>query len=215
MDLQAAPAYRTEQFQLDFSVVYTASLGDNRLPGHRGWVLAPECWLRDETYEVVDLWSGMPVPARQVTLVNNPVWQRRQLAVARYSFTDDTGRNEPHVLLARFRQALVDEQIRVIRAASNWCREFLASRTIGTQTLGSHPAVAQVMAALVRDVYALNAGVRATQLDTPGWRAWLIDEVDSIGEQLIKLAGGRAMLDGQMVYLRTLLLTLNRLYLEE
>ncbi|MGH3156361.1 MAG: hypothetical protein ACRDNF_07295, partial [Streptosporangiaceae bacterium] len=53
----------------------------------------------------------------------------------------------------------------------------------------------------------------ALALASPAARQWLAEQVDAVALSLIKLAGGRSMLAGGMVELRTVLLTVNRIYL--
>lgn len=215
MDLQTVLAYRPEQFQFDFTQVLAVRSQEPWLPGYRGWVFAPQPWLSDNSYEIIDLWSGQTISRGAITFLSNPLWQRLQLGIAYYlPVVNTVAPNKGHSILLNFRLALIEEQMRLIGVAANWCQEFLGSRVIEKQVLSSHPVVAQLIARLIRDVYALNTFDRACLAIGSG-RHWLIDEIDSIGEQLIKLVGGRAMLSGQMVYLRTLFLTLNRLYLED
>jgi hypothetical protein len=118
-------------------------------------------------------------------------------------------------LISRFRCALVAEEMRVLREAVEWCRQFLASRTSGDQPLTHLPAVAQAQASLVRDLHLLRHVDLADCLATPGGRRLVCEQVESACERLIKLVGGRAMLRGHMVFVTTLFTTLNRLYLEE
>ena len=215
MDDSTPLAYRPEQFLFDFRQVYDACRPDRWLPGYRGWVFAPQPWLEGGGYAIVDLGDGREVAAEDVILRRNPLWQRQQLGVAWYPPRDVIAApDEACQFRLRFRSAVVGHEIDLIRAATDWCQCFLAARTSGKHGLAHHPVVAQMSAGLVRDVYALGAADLDACLVTPGGRRWLTDEVDSICGQLIKLAGGRAVLSGQMVYLRTLFLTLNRLYLE-
>jgi hypothetical protein len=214
MDIQTVLMHQPKQFQFDFLATLAECRQDSWLPGYRGRVFVPRIWLEDDTHTIIDLESGHGVERSAVTCLNNPLWQQHGLAVGCYPTAPDAPvPGQIPELLTTFRLALVNEQTRVLRKAVEWCQAFLSSRPHGRQTLSSHPVVSQMLAMLIRDAYALMT-IDRTWFDTAGGRHYAVDAIDSVCEQLIKLAGGRAMLCGQMVHLRTLFLTLNRLYLE-
>lgn len=214
MDLTSVLYYQPQQFQFRFARAFAESLPAKCLPGHRGWIFVPRSWLADETYRVLDLMTGQALEPQALAWVNHPLWQRHDFGIARYALLERQSSERKQDLLTTFRQALIGEQLSVLRRAEEWCQEFLSSRTVGSQKLSMYPPVSHMLARVVRDLYALDTGDLSACLAAPGGGAWLTEEIDAICEQLIKLAGGRAMLSGQMVYLRTLFLTLNRTYLE-
>ena len=139
--------FERDPFDLD----YSALLGSEAwLPGHRGWVLAPGELLSDPHYAVIDLRSGRDV---QATRVANPLWERQGFGVARYGEPEFEGSG---ALLTTFRTALVLEEMRVLGAAAQSCADFLNKRESGGHALARHPAVMQMHARLVRDVYMLK-----------------------------------------------------------
>jgi hypothetical protein len=212
VDLQATLAFRPDQFQLNFSQIVSDCRDDFWLPGHRGLLFAPQCWLGDSRYAVIDLDQEREVDRESLRFLPSPLWQQQGFGLASYPWNVDAEQVRPGQLLTSFRSAVVRQQLRALHLAVEWCHKFLSSRMVGDQRLGQHPVVVQGLGRVIRDLYALRtvdlAGVLAD-------RSWFIDEVDNVAEQLIKLVGGRAMLSGQMVQLRTMLLTLNRLYLED
>jgi hypothetical protein len=199
----------TRHFDFDLGDVSADVLGSRRLAGHAGLALAPRAWLGPGECELVDLRSGATIEA--IELVPNPLWEQQGLAVVRYDAPETTAESP---LVPRFRTALVTAEVDAIRAAVEWCQRFLASRKVGGQTLATHPVVAQEVAQLASDVLLLARADAAASVATRAGREWLAEQVDVIGRRLIALAGGRALLAGQMVQLRALFLTLNRLHLE-
>ena len=215
MDLTSVLFYQPQQFQLRFGQIFAESLPAQCLPGYRGAVFVPQSYLASGTYRLYDLASGQSLTLQAVTEENNPLWQRHGMAVARYTPPPNLEQGEKQEKLLRgFQCALVQEQCAILSQAEQWSYEFLSARTIGTQKIVSYPPVSHLLAKVVRDRYALSTCNIAASLAQPGGGAWLTEEIDAICEQLIKLVGGRAMLRGQMVYLRMLFLLLNRIYLE-
>ncbi|HEY1293358.1 MAG TPA: hypothetical protein VGJ60_09770 [Chloroflexota bacterium] len=202
----AVLGFEPNQFDLDYTALVTA---ERWLPGYRGWVLAPMRLLTHPDYPVVDLRTGRPV---QVTAVHNPTWEHAGFGIGRYAepmvAPDDTP-------LISFRLALVREEVRVLGQALAWCTTFLNARTTGDQALARHPAVMQVHARLVAELFVLQSTDMREAIATSAGRRMLCHGVQSAGEQLIKLSGGRAMLAGHMVSVASLLATLNRMYLED
>jgi hypothetical protein len=178
-------------------------------------LLAPHRWLTDSRYVIVDMERELPLELRSLRLLPNPVWEQQGLCVASYAAHADADLLSAGALLCRFRLALIRGQLDALHRAVDWCHSFLSSRSIGEQRLGQHPAVMLSLGRVVRDLYALQCADLTDYLGAQSDRTWLIEEIDTVAEQLIKLAGGRAMLSGQMVQLRTVLLTMNRLYLED
>ena len=215
MNFESVLSYKHDQFIFNFADALPLRDRQPWLPGHRGWVFGPDARLGNPEGVVIDLPSGRPVARQALSQIGNPLWERQSLAIARYACP--TGGPEPHgsALLHAVRVGLAGEQIRLIHEAIAWCHTFLSGRTSGQQKLINQPYVAQLLASVVRDAHALDRSTLDTCLSSVGARHWLVDEIDSIGTRLIKLVGGRAMLGGQMVYLHTLFLTLNRLYLED
>jgi hypothetical protein len=201
--------FEAGQFDLNYDGIVHACAERRMLAGHAGWVLAPRTRLLDD---VVDLATGQSIDRDDVSAVDHPLWHRQGYAVLRYRRPGPDG---DVALVHRFRRALVMDELRVLAAAVDWCQSFLGARTSGTQPLTRHPAVVQLLARLVRDVYALRQMDLAQAVSTHAGRHMLRDEIDSACEQLIKLVGGRAMLSGHMVQVGALFSTLNRLYLED
>jgi hypothetical protein len=112
------------------------------------------------------------------------------------------------------RLALAETDRDLLGTAVHWCRDFLAGRRHGEQRLGSHSPVAAQLAGLVARAAALRQADLPATLASPAGRAWWIREVDELALGLIRMAGGRSVLSGQMVQLRTALLYANRIYLE-
>ena len=207
-----APEKLAPAFTFDFARVYGV-LGRDRVPGRGGLAIAPRGWLTPP-HRILDLADGHLVSPHDVLAVDNPMWKRQGIGVASYRRSTPAGAANPG-LLGEFRAELADEQRRLLSSALSWCQEFLSGRRAGAQRLSSHPVVSQAVARLVCDAVTLTtADLTATLATTPG-RGWFVDEVDTMANELIRLAGGRAMLSGQMVHLRMLLLTLNRAYMEE
>lgn len=204
--------HQPETFDLELDRLYAETLPDRMLPGHHGWVVATaEAAAAAEG--VVDLAAGRELDRSALTVLDAPLWSHQGIALARY-FPGGPAETSSSARPAAFRLALVREELRALAAATRWCQDFLASRRTGGQRLSGHPAVRLAMARATADVWALQAVDLPSTIDTPGGRAWLVDEIDSAANQLIKLAGGRAMLRGHAVQLQSLLLLLNRTYLE-
>lgn len=136
------------------------------------------------------------------TVVPHELLARAGLTVLRY----DTAGCCPPAL----RLALAETGRDLLGAAVGWCRDFLGARRSGDQRLRAHPQ----LAALVARAAALRQVDLPGTLDDPAGRAWWVLEVDELAYGLIRMAGGRSVLSGQMVQLRTALLYANRIYLE-
>jgi hypothetical protein len=139
------------------------------------------------------------------TVVPHELLARAGLTVLRY----DTAGCCPPAL----RLALAETGRDLLGAAVGWCRDFLGARRSGDQRLSAHPQVAHQLAALVARAAALRQVDLPGTLDDPAGRAWWVREVDELAYGLIRMAGGRSVLSGQMVQLRTALLYANRIYL--
>ncbi|HKT03595.1 MAG TPA: hypothetical protein VJT31_29040, partial [Rugosimonospora sp.] len=111
------------------------------------------------------------------------------------------------------RLALAETGRDLLGEAVGWCRDFLASRHSGGQRLSAHPQVAHQLAVLVARAAALRQVDLPLTLAEQAGRAWWVREADELAYGLIHLAGGRSVLCGQMVQLRTALLYANRVYL--
>ena len=165
--------------------------------------------------DVLDLATGTTVATAEVTLVAHELLARAGLTVLRYQPIGRTPccpQIQPPDLL-RLRHALADTDRDLLSAAVNWCRDFLGARRHGTQRLSAHPQVAHQLAGLVARAAALRQADLAGTLDHPAGRAWWVREVDELAYGLIRMAGGRSVLGGHMVQLRTALLYANRVYL--
>jgi hypothetical protein len=204
--------HQPETFDIELDRVFAEALPERTLPGHRGWVVASRRAMAGAS-SVVDMVGGRALDAESLTVLDAPLWSCQGIALARYPGGESA---IPTVgsPLAALRAALAREELRILAVAATWCHDFLSSRRSGSQRLSSHPAVKLALARLTADVWALRAADPASTIQTPEGRAWLIDEVDSAANQVIKLAGGRAMLRGHAVQLQALLLLLNRTYLE-
>jgi hypothetical protein len=204
--------HQPETFDLDLDRVFEEALPERRLAGHRGCVVASHRAMARAS-SVVDLVGGWELATERLTVMDAPLWSCQGIAIARYP---DNEAVAPTVAspLAVLRAALAREELRILAVAATWCHDFLSSRRSGSQRLSSHPAVKLALARLTADVWALRAADPVSMIQTPEGRACLIDEVDSAANQVIKLAGGRAMLRGHAVQLQALLLLLNRTYLE-
>jgi hypothetical protein len=208
VDSRIALAFERDQFQLDLASVIAECRADLWLPGYRGLVFAPRLWLNDDRYQIVDLEQEARIEREYVAEVCNPLWEQQGFCVARYPWKLEAHVSRSETLLQRYRSALVRAELHTLSLAVDWCHTFLSSRTLGAQRLSQNPVVVQAFGRVVRDLYALQAP------EACGDAHRYTEEVDDVAEQLIKLAGGRAMLGGHMVQLRTTLLTMNRLYLE-
>jgi hypothetical protein len=204
--------HQPETFDIDLDRVFEEALPERMLPGHRGWVVASQRAMAGAG-GVVDVVGGWALDAEGLTVLDAPLWSCQGIAMARYAGSESAVPTVGSPLTA-FRAALAREELRILAVAATWCHDFLSSRRSGSQRLSSHPAVKLALARLTADVWALRAADPVSTIQTPEGRAWLIDEVDSAANQVIKLAGGRAMLRGHAVQLQALLLLLNRTYLE-
>lgn len=191
----------------DLDGVFRRVLGDGHVPGWRGLLVAPRATLARA--QVVDLTSGS-VDRAALTELPHPVLRRCGLVVARYPGTAEPG---PAGLVVTVRAALVAEAQRVLVAGARYCQDFLASRRSGGRRLSAHPVVAHQVAGAVAAVAALRYADVSAALADPAGRDWLVSSVDDAAAALVKLAGGRSLLAGHLVALRTVLLTVNRVYL--
>jgi hypothetical protein len=204
--------HQPETFDIDLDGVFAEALPGRKLPGHRGWVVASQRAM-DGASGVVDMTGGWELDRESLTVMAAPLWSCEGIAIARYPGGEAAVPTDGSSLAA-LRSALAREELRILAEAATWCHDFLSTRRSGSQRLSSHPAVKLALARLTADVWALRAADPVSTIQTPEGRAWLIDEVDSAANQVIKLAGGRAMLRGHAVQLQALLLLLNRTYLE-
>lgn len=191
----------------DLAAVFRQVLGENLVPGRGGFVVAPTQSLVDG--KVFDLATGPIDPAGLIGLPH-PVLTGSGLTVARYRAS--TGAVDPGLLVV-LRSALVAEAQAVLVAAARKCHEFLASRRSGGLKLSTHPVVAHQVAGAVAVVESLRHADVTAALSTSAGRAWLVSTVDEAAASLGKLVGGRALLAGNLVALRAVLLTVNRIYL--
>ncbi len=208
--------HQPETFDIELDRVFEEALPNRMLPGHRGWVVASRRAMAGAS-SVVDIVGGWACDAQSLTILDAPLWSCQGIAIARYPGGESAGPTAVPTAgspLAALRAALAREELRILAVAATWCHDFLSSRRSGSQRLSSHPAVKLALARLTADVWVLRAADPVSTIQTPEGRAWLIDEVDSAANQVIKLAGGRAMLRGHAVQLQALLLLLNRTYLE-
>lgn len=165
--------------------------------------------------DVRDLATGTTVAPAVVTLVAHELLARAGLTVLRYPPAGPTPCCPPVVppALRRLRHALAETDRDLLGGAVDWCRDFLGARRHGGQRLSAHPQVAYQLAGLVARAAALRQVDLPGALDGPAGRAWWVREVDELAYGLIRMAGGRSVLGGQMVQLRTALLYANRIYL--
>jgi hypothetical protein len=165
--------------------------------------------------DVLDLATGTTVATAEVTLVAHELLARAGLTVLRYPRVGPTSCCPPVVppALRRFRHALAETDRDLLGRAVDWCRDFLGARRHGEQRLSAHPQVAYQFAGLVARAAVLRQVDLPATLDDPAGRAWWVREVDELAHGLIRMAGGRSVLSGQMVQLRTALLYANRVYL--
>jgi hypothetical protein len=196
---------------LDVVGALAEPLGGAVQVGHRGLLLsAPTPAGTGWSGPVVDAGTGRDVDPAHLTELPNPLLRRIGLSVLRYPATESADSPE---LLTEVRLSLLAEEQRALVAGVQWCQDFLDSRRAGVQKLSAQPVVAHQAAALFSDAVALLRADLPAALSTAAGRDWLVAEVDATAERLIKLAGGRALLAGQMVSLRTVLLLTNRIYL--
>jgi hypothetical protein len=205
----------------DLAGVLIAAFGERYLAGYDGLLLAFRPMLADPAWRALDLAAGRPVHSIQE--LDNPLLARQELVVCRYtpSGVSGSGVGGSNELLPALRTVLLAEERRVIAASVHRCEHFLASRRTGSgmgpstggRKLSSHPVVANQLAALVAGAAALKRADSVIALGTAAGREWLTEQVDAVAVNLIKLSGGRSMLAGHMVQLRTVLFVVNRIYL--
>ncbi|MEV4267957.1 hypothetical protein [Micromonospora aurantiaca (nom. illeg.)] len=182
--------------------------GSGQAAGYAGLVLAD----RDAApVEAFDLTTGAVLGAERLTVVPHELLTRAGLVVLRYRAA---GGPADAPALRLFRQALADAERDALGEAVRWCRRFLAGRRSAGQRLSAHPVVAHQMAGLVARAAALRQTDAAAALAEPAGRAWWVREVDGLARDLIRMAGGRSVLAGQMAQMRTALLYANRIYLD-
>lgn len=207
---------RVAAVELDLTAAFARALGAPYVPGRRGLALAPEALLADLGSGVIDLVGGQRIDPTQLTVVENPVLSRWGLAAVRYP-SPDPGLVAPTErdsrLLRALRVAILEEERVTLGRAVRWCQDFLSSRRTGGHKLSTHPNVAYQMAALVAAASALAAVDLPATLGTEAGRGWLVCNLDEAHEQLTRMVGGRSMLAGNMVQLRAVTLTVNRLYI--
>jgi len=192
--------------KFDFRRVF----GADQPTGHRGAVLAPTPWLADPGGKITDLASGTLIDRGDLTLVDSPMWRKLGLALATYRPPAGMTGAAGHL-----RVAMVTEELRLLDTAVHDAHQFLSTRHSGGVRLSTHPVVVQRMGALIAGLHALAAADLAECARTDAGLDWLTDEIDTAASHLIKLVGGRAMLADNAVELRTLVTTLNRIYLQD
>lgn len=211
-------------FRFDLAAAFTEAFGEQLLPGRRGLLVATRDMLEDPRWRPVDLAEGKPIDLAALIPLPNPLLARQGYTICRYASpgSDADARSEAALdadldvegdRADALRTALLGQERLAISAAVRGCHEFLAGRRTGGQRLSAHPAVAARLGALVAEAAVLQRADAATALATAAGRHWLVAQVDAVALGLIALAGGRALLADGAVQLRTVLLTVNRIYL--
>jgi hypothetical protein len=213
---RALPPARDLKVEFDLAAAFTEAFGEHLLAGHCGLLAATRDMLEDPAWRPVDLAEGKPIDAAALTRLPNPLLARQGYVVCRYASPDAgsvVGADVEGDRADALRAALLEQERLAIGAAVHGCHEFLAGRRTGGQRLSAHPAVAARLGELVAEAAVLQRADAATALATAAGRRWLLAQVDAIALGLIALAGGRALLADGAVQLRTVLLTINRIYL--
>ena len=109
-----------------------------------------------------------------------------------------------------FRQALLRAELRQLSRYLEQTHVYLKSRDDGTHTLDNHPVLEQAQAQVISELH--KARVILEQSNPSEMYHLIIEAIDQAALILIKIIGGRAMLKGQAVQLRTLFKLINKLF---
>jgi alkylation response protein AidB-like acyl-CoA dehydrogenase len=143
------------------------------------------------------------------TLINHPVFTQEGWVIGKIA-EQAQAVNDEGMDFQLFSQALLSAQLQLLNRCLEQTHVYLKSRDDGTHTLDNHPVLEQAQAQVISELH--RARVILDQSNPTPMYHLAVEAIDQAALILIKIIGGRAMLKGQAVQLRTLFKLINKLF---
>lgn len=115
---------------------------------------------------------------------------------------------------SHYQKAIMQQQLQWIAHWTQVLTQHAASREVGEQHLLSLPSIRLRLARVMQHQAWLQQGIAdATHSDMPHWCSVYLSRLDNLLDDLIKTAGGRALLNHGLVQMQSLFTLINQLYL--
>ncbi|MBE0366419.1 hypothetical protein [Pseudoalteromonas aurantia] len=177
---------------------------------NNGWFVTSKNIYCNEGVILLDSYSPSQYQLSGSELVPNFLLEQDELVVGRVA--SDAQTSTSSLSAERFVTELLKYEILWVKRAFEHVGEYLKGRSIESASAAKHPVITQLMAGIAQDIYVIS---QVGDLKDKKNQQFVAEELYSIVSRLIKAAGGRSMLCGNLVQMDVMFKALNSVYLEK